>query len=86
MEESNQVNAECISCSLSSREDRQILITPRIKSAFFYTALLQNHIQAVSQLDFGNQSGGERAKRHKLSGPSPYIAPVLGLKWGIFSK
>jgi len=41
-------------------------------------------IQTVSQLKFGNQSGGKRAKKHKLSGSSPYLAPVLDPKWGIF--
>ncbi len=42
--------------------------------------------QTVSQLKFGNQSGGKRARKDKLSGSSPYLASVLDPKWGIFLK
>ncbi len=44
MEKPRQVDAECIGCSLSKREDRQILTTLRIESVFFYATLLKNRI------------------------------------------
>ena len=37
--------------------------------------------QTVSQLKFGSQSGGKRAKKDKLSGSSPCLAPVLDPRW-----
>lgn len=42
--------------------------------------------QTVSQLKFGNESGGERARKRILSGSCPYLASVLDQKWRIFLR
>jgi len=54
-----------------------------MKRSLFLTEI---RIQTVSQLKFGNQSGGKRAKKHQLSGFAPYLSSVLDPKWRILLK
>lgn len=42
--------------------------------------------QTAPQLKFGSQSGEERAEEDRLLWLSPYLAPGLNPKWGIFQR